>query len=108
MCVSAYEPLVLFLIMTGTTFFVNQRALFARDRRAGWIWFGAIIAIALLIERRIPSFAIFTSNAVFQNWAGTIGELAHVSPANPAWLRWCGFLLLLMPFLILMNIKTRR
>jgi hypothetical protein len=108
MWVSAYEPLVLFLIMTGTTFFVNQRALFARDRRAGWIWFGAIIAIALLIERRIPSFAIFTSNAVFQNWAGTIGELAHVSPANPAWLRWCGFLLLLMPFLILMNIKTRR
>jgi hypothetical protein len=92
----------------GTTFVVNRHAIVARDRRAGWIWFGAIIAIALLIEQRIPSFAIFKSNAVFQNWARTIGELAHVSPANPAWLRWCGFLLLLMPFLIWMNIKTRR
>src|SRR5215468_2668909 len=31
--VSAYEPLLLFLIMTGTTFFVNNEALSARPRR---------------------------------------------------------------------------
>jgi hypothetical protein len=105
--VSAYEPLVLFLIVTGTTFFVNRRALFAHDRRLGWILFAAIIVIALLIERRVPSFAMFQSNTVFQNWAGTIGELAHVSPANPVWLRWCGYLLFVAPFLIWMNIRRQ-
>src|SRR5436309_4592421 len=49
--VSAYEPLVLFLIVIVTTFLVNPRALFARDRRAGWILFAAIIAIAFMLDR---------------------------------------------------------
>jgi hypothetical protein len=106
--VSAYEPLVLFLIVTGTTFLVNRQALFTRDRRTGWIFFAAILAVALVIERRVPSLAIFPSNTIFENWAATIGELAHVSPANPVWLRWCGFLLLVAPFLIWMNVRTRR
>ena len=56
--VSAYEPLILFLIVNGTTFFANPRALFRRDRRAGWISFLLIILAALLIERRVPSFGI--------------------------------------------------
>ena len=106
--VSAYEPLILFLIVNGTTFLANPRALFRRDRRAGWILFLLIIVAALLIERRVPSFGILESYPIFKNWAGTIGELAHVSPANPVWLRWCGFLLLVAPFLIWMNIRTRR
>jgi hypothetical protein len=106
--VSAYEPLVLFLIMMGTTFFVNRRALFASDRGAGWIWFGAIIVIALLIERRIPSFAIFKSNTVLQSWAGTIGELAHVSAMNPVWLNWCGYLLVITPILIWISLRTQK
>jgi hypothetical protein len=106
--VSAYEPLVLFLIVTATIFLANRQALFGRDRRASWILFAAIIVAALLIERRIPSVAIFQSNAVFKNWASTIGELAHVSLANPIWLRWCGYFLLVAPFLIWMRIKTQR
>jgi len=106
--VSAYEPLVLFLIVTGTTYFLNRRALFKRDRRTGWILFGAILAVALLIERRVPSLAIFESNSIFKNWAAAIGELGLVSPANPVWLRWCGFLLLVAPFLIWMNVRTRK
>src|SRR5262249_1103470 len=72
----------------------------------GWILFAAILAVALVIERRLPSLPTFPSNAVFQNWAGTIGELGHVSPANPVWLRWCGFLLLLTPLLLWMNVRT--
>src|SRR5262249_4380823 len=103
--VSAYEPLLLFLIMTGTIFFVNNEALSARPRRAGWILFAAISVAALVIEQRIPSFAIFQSSTIFKNWAGTIGELGHVSPSNPIWLRWCGYLLLFTPFLIWMNIR---
>ena len=40
--VSAYEPVILFLIVITTSFLVNREALFARDRRAGWVLFVAI------------------------------------------------------------------
>jgi hypothetical protein len=106
--VSAYEPLMLFLIVTATTLLMNRQTLFRRDRRTGWILFAAILAVALVIERRVPSLAIFQSNGIFKNWAATIGELGHVSPANPVWLRWCGFLLLVAPFLLWMNVRTRK
>ena len=112
--VSAYEPLVLFLLLIVVLLVLGRKAaplsgtVTAKSRRAGWILFAVIIAAAVLIERRIPSFALFQSNAVFKNWAGTIGELRHVSPANPIWLRWCGFLLLVAPFLVWMNVRTRK
>jgi hypothetical protein len=105
---SAYEPLVLFLMLAATALLMNRRAVFARDRRAGWILFAAIIAIAFAVEQRVPSFTILQSNGHLKNWANTIGELAHVSPTNPVWLRWCGLLLLLTPFLIWMNVRTRK
>jgi len=88
--VSAYEPL------------------FARDRRAGWILFAAIMAIAFAIERHVPSVAILQPNSHLKNWASTIGELAHVSPMNPVWLHWCGYLLFVAPVLIWMSIRTSR
>jgi hypothetical protein len=106
--VSAYEPLVIFFIVTATAFLTNRTRFFGPDRRAGWILFAAIIVIALLIERRVPSIAILQSNPTFENWARTIGELAHLSPLNPVWFRWCGFLLLITPFLIWMNIRGRK
>ena len=106
--VSAYEPPVLFFIVLVTSFLLNPRALFGQDRRAGWILFATIIAAALLIERRAPSFAIPESSAIFKNWASTIGELAHVSPANPVWFRWCGYLVLLAPFLIWISVRARK
>ena len=106
--VSAYEPLVLFLIVMATTLVLNRRAVFARDRRAGWILFAAIIAIAFAIERRVPSFAILQSTGHLKNWGSTIGELAHVSPMNPVWLNWCGFLLFVAPVLIWMRVRTLR
>ena len=107
MWVSAYEPLVIFLLVTATAFLISRTALVGRDRRAQWISFAAIILIAFLIERRVPSIAIFQSNPSFENWAHTIGELAHLSPANPVWFRWCGVLLLVAPFLIWSCIRTR-
>jgi hypothetical protein len=105
--VSAYEPLILFLIVNGTTFCASPRALFRRDRRAGWILFAAIIAIAFAIERRLPSFAVFQFTGHLRNWGNTVGELAHVSPTNPVWLNWCGYLLLLAPILIWMTVRRR-
>jgi len=102
---SAYEPLVLFLLVIVGSVLENREVLLAKSRRAGWFGFVFIIAIALLIERRIPSFSILHSDAIFKNWARTIGELAHVSPANQIWLRWCGYFFLITPFLIWMNVN---
>jgi hypothetical protein len=98
--VSAYEPLVLFLIVTSTTFLVNRQAVFRRDRRTGWISFAVIIAVALVIEQRVPSLAIVHPTEHLKDWGSTVGELAHVSPVNPVWLNWCGYLLLITPILI--------
>jgi len=105
---SAYESLVLFLIVTVVSVLEERQALLARSRRAGWLCFLLIIAMAVLIERRIPSLSIFHANAIFKNWASTIGELAHVSPANVIWLRWCGYFLLLTPVLIWVRVRYRR
>jgi hypothetical protein len=103
---SAYESLILFLLVIvlllvhGGKKAPHNGAATANSRRAGWVCFALIIAIALLVERRMPSLSILHSTAIFKNWARTIGELAHVSPANPIWLRWCGYFLLITPFLI--------
>jgi hypothetical protein len=105
---SAYESLVLFLLMMVVRALKNKEAIPAKSRRTGWVCFFLVIVIALLIERRVPSFWILYSDPLFQNWARTIGELAHVWPANPIWLRWCGYLLLVTPLLIWMSVtKTK-
>jgi hypothetical protein len=98
--VSAYEPLLLFVLVLVLNTLENPQSLFAKYRRAGWIWFALIITVALLIERRIPSISIFQSNESFKNWARTIGELVHVSPANPIWFHWAGYMIAVAPILI--------
>jgi hypothetical protein len=102
---SAYESLVLFLLVMVCTALENPKALVTRFRCPGWICFAVVVAVALFIERRVPSFSIFYSNPLFQNWARTIGELANISPANSIWLRWTGYLLLVTPFLIWINME---
>ena len=42
-----------------------------------------------------PEFA-----RALKNWGSTIGELSHVSLADPIWFSWCGWLLLLAPVLL--------
>jgi hypothetical protein len=106
---SAYESVVLFVLTMVVMGFENPKAIFGRSRRPGWLCFVVVIAIALLIERRIPSFSNPYSDSLFQTWARTIGELANISPVNPIWLRWTGYLLLVAPFLIWISIvKSRR
>jgi hypothetical protein len=106
--ISTYESVVLFLIVMGVSSLRNPKAILLRSRRAGWVCFVLVIAIALLIERRIPSFSIFYRDPLFHNWARTIGELQHISPVNPIWLRWCGYLLVVTPLLIWVNLRGRR
>jgi hypothetical protein len=106
---SAYESIVLFFLVMVLSALKNPKAISSRSRRAGWICFALVIAIALLIERRVPSFSILYSDPLFQNWARAIGELMHVSPASAIWLRWCGYLLLVTPLLIWVSvIETRK
>ena len=98
--ISAYESLVLFLITMVVSVLEDRKAIFANYRRIGWLCFGLIVATALLIEQRIPAMSIFRSNEIFKNWARTIGELAHVSPTNPVWFRWAGYMIAVAPLLI--------
>jgi hypothetical protein len=111
--VSAYEPMVLFVLMLVILLVLESKdaphsgAAKVKSRRAGWILFAVIIAIAFAIEQRVPSLAILQSDGHLKNWASTIGELVHVSPINPVWLNWCGYLLLITPILIWMSIKNR-
>jgi hypothetical protein len=105
---SAYESLILFLLVIVVSALEKPKVISARSRLSGWLCFGVIIVIGLLIERRIPSFSVLYSNPLFQIWAHTIGELTHVSPANPIWLRWCGYLLLVTPFLLWFRAGTTR
>jgi hypothetical protein len=106
--ISAYETLALFFITMVVSVLQDRKATFANYRRIGWLCFGLIIAAALLIEQRIPAISIFRSNEIFENWGRTIGELAHVSPASPIWLRWAGYLLLVAPFLIWFGLWERK
>ncbi|MEP7014994.1 MAG: hypothetical protein ABI925_06110 [Verrucomicrobiota bacterium] len=101
--VSAYEPLILFLFLILFMLVSPRHRHLFKARQNSWISFAAILAIAGLIERRLPSLSILDSTAIFKNWARTIGELAHVSPANVIWLRWSGYLLLFVPVLVLMG-----
>jgi len=105
--VSLYEPLILLFLVAFLGAVQDRRLLFGKQRRAGWILFAVIVALALAIERRIPSFSIFHSGELFENRARTIGELARVWPANPIWLRWGGYLLLVAPFLIWFGVRKR-
>src|SRR5882762_4966288 len=52
-----------------------------------------------------PVVIHFAFGRDFQELARTIGELGHVSPANPIWLRWCGYFFLVTPILIWMNVN---
>jgi hypothetical protein len=105
--VSAYEPLLLFLLLLLANALQDRQFFSAQHRRIGWVVFAAIIALALLIERRLPDMSIFQSGQLFRNWSGTIGELAHVWPSNPIWLRWSGYLIFFAPILIWLGLRKK-
>jgi hypothetical protein len=120
--VSAYEPLILLVLLLACQIVTGRRrelgqesatqsgaatAIWAKHRRLGWILFAATIALALLVERRIPSLS-FHSSEIFRNWLRTIGELASVSPLDPIWFRWAGYLIVLAPILAVMGLREKK
>jgi hypothetical protein len=106
--ISVYESLVLFFITIVVSVLEDRKAILANYRRIGWSCFVLILATALLIEQRIPAISIFRSNEIFRNWARTIGELARVSPANPIWFRWAGYMIAVAPILLWLSIRRRK
>jgi MFS family permease len=94
--VSLYEPFVLLVIVIAC----RVRSMMKRERRIGWIVFAAILAIAFIIEQRIPLWPGREFGDALRNWSTTVGELAHVSLASTIWFNWCGWLLLLAPILL--------
>jgi hypothetical protein len=106
--VSAYESLVLFFITMAVSALEDRKTIFANYRRIGWFCFVLVVATALLIEQRIPAISILRSNEIFKNWARTIGELAHISPVNPIWFRWAGYMIAVAPILLWLSIRKRK
>src|SRR5438034_3041003 len=94
--VSLYEPLVLLGIVVACC----AGSMMKSERRIGWIVFAAVLAIAFIIERRIPAWPNGQFGSALKNWSATVGELAHVSLASTIWFNWCGWLLLLAPILL--------
>ena len=94
--VSLYEPLILLVVV----FAFRARDMITRERRIGWIVSAAVLAIAFLIERRIPEWPSREFAGALKNWSATVGELAHVPLASTVWFSWCGWLLLLAPILL--------
>lgn len=98
--VSFYEPAILLLILAGFYAICDRRQFTNQSRRMGWIVLAGVLALAFLIERRLPLFPIFGSDPIFKNWSQTIGELMPVGLTDPIWFRWCGWLLIVAPALI--------
>jgi hypothetical protein len=94
--VSLYEPIILLAILVAC----SARTIIKGNRRTGWIVFAAVLAIAFIIERRIPAWPSREFGGALRNWSTTVGELAHVSLASTIWFDWCGWLLLLVPILL--------
>jgi hypothetical protein len=73
--------------------------MFVRSRRLGWFCFLGLIAVALLIERRVPSFG-FVNEPFVRNWTRTIGELHPVPLLSLIWLQWVGCLIVVIPLFV--------
>ena len=106
--VSLYEPLILLAIILAVGLTKHRTPIFGPHRRLGWIVLGAIIAVAFLLEWRIPiASSIFHEDIFFKNWSRTIGELMQVSPLNRIWFVWAGYLIAVVPILIWLGIRKR-
>ena len=106
--VSAYEPLILLVLVVVTTFLQDRSCLTSKERRAGWIGFVVVLAIAFAVERRLPSMAILGSDQILKNWRSTIGELQSVPMLSSIWFQWVGYMIVIAPVLIWSGWRTRR
>ena len=106
--VSLYEPLILLAAVLALWLAWDRRALLAPERRAGWIAFAAILAVALLLEGWPIETPDAAMRAYFTNWKATIGELAHLDLGSSMVFRWLGWMALAAPVLLVVGRKAER
>jgi hypothetical protein len=97
MWVSAYEPLVLFVV--AALFSIRTKFAVAR-----WSAFGLIVVLALAIERR--GFSL-PQNHFSANWLSTIGEMSPMSLGSVRWLEWSGLFVVAAPALLALAFRRR-
>lgn len=96
--VSYYEPLVLFVVVAAFWLLTDRARFIARECRAGWITFGAILLASVLIEGWRITVPAGPLQEAFARWSSNIGELKPASfELLSAWLGWLG---LVMPLLL--------
>jgi hypothetical protein len=105
--VSLYEPLILLSIVLISHAVCARQNFTAPRRRLGWVVLGAIILLALVIERRFTVWPLSETSTIFVNWIATIGELRPVPVNDPIWLRWTGLLLVPAPALLWIAFRKR-
>ena len=106
--VSLYEPLILLAAVLVLWLAFDRRALQAPERRAGWVTFAAVLAVAFLLE----GWRIETPDAAmrgyFTHWKASIGELAHLDLRSSIVFRWLGWMVLAAPVLLAVVRKAER
>jgi hypothetical protein len=105
--VSFYEPIILLFVIAGFYAICDREQFTDRSRRIGWSALAVVVVIAFLVERRLPQFPIFAHDSIFRNWSRTIGELMPIHVTDPIWFRWCGWTLIVTPFLLWFATRKR-
>lgn len=98
--VSAYEPLVLLVVVVGCSIRTKFPA-------ARWTVFTAMLASALLIERRLFVLPEIWREQRVANWLATIGEMRGVPVFSATWFDWCGLFMIAAPILIAFSFRRR-
>ena len=101
--VSLYEPLILLalvVLLSSLRPAAPETGLFSRHRRRGWLCFLVVVLLALLVERRLPSFSGLVTELYGRNWMRSLGELHAVPLLSLTWFRWASCLVAALPLLI--------
>ena len=86
----------------------DRRALLAPERRAGWIVFAAILAVAFAMEGWRIAMPDAAMRAYFANWKAHIGELAHLDLRSPLLSAWLGWMVMAAPVLLFLSARQDR
>ncbi|MDQ3622581.1 MAG: hypothetical protein M3463_08850 [Verrucomicrobiota bacterium] len=100
--VSLYEPLVLWVSVTGAWLVFDRTGFLARERRAGFMVLAAVVTLGLLVEGwriRLPTPEL---REFLANWSRSIGELQHLDPRASLLYGWLGWLIVATPVLLLL------
>ncbi|MEO6740407.1 MAG: hypothetical protein ABIP20_09160 [Chthoniobacteraceae bacterium] len=98
--VSLYEPLLLLAPVVVARLLRERKKLLAVGSREEWVAMLGFVLLGLVVDGwriEMPSAELREN---FARWSGTIGELRHMTPADPLLWQWLGLLLMATPVLL--------